>query len=261
MKMKFEKYHGTGNDFIIIDDRDNEFPINENIINKLCNRHFGIGADGLLLLRKEDRSDFRMVYFNSDGKEATFCGNGGRCISAFAHTLGIVDSESNFAAKDGMHKAILTQISPDEWKVSLSMKDAIIYSTDSESVYLNTGTYHVVKFVNDPDDIDIMADGPVIRYSDIYQPQGTNVNFVSSYGNKIRVRTYEKGVEAETLSCGTGVTAAAIATSIRNGGEHFFVSTRGGELEVGFTHTKESFTNIRLIGSAVRVFEGTIQIS
>ena len=260
MMLQFSKYEGTGNDFILIDDRKLQFPIDDELISRLCDRHFGIGADGLLLLQHSEGYDFGMNYFNSDGSPATFCGNGGRCIAAFAHHLGIIEGTCRFMAADGIHHARITENTGLVLKVELDMQDAIIYSTDNNTFYLNTGTYHVVKFVDNPDNIDIVEDGRELRYDARYEPHGTNVNFAKLLKKELYVRTYEKGVEDETLSCGTGVTASAIAASLRYGGNAFYVNTAGGRLHVSFDRDENSFKKVKLSGPARLVFDGKIEI-
>ena len=260
MTLQFSKYEGTGNDFIMIDDRKLHFPVSEELIQKLCDRHFGIGADGILLVRHSEGYDFGMSYFNSDGSPATFCGNGGRCITAFAFQLGIVGVTCRFMAADGIHHARIMDVNKHDIRVELEMQAAIIYNTDNGLYYLNTGTYHVVKFVDNPDAIDIVEEGREIRYDSRYEPYGTNVNFAGTLKKELYVRTYEKGVENETLSCGTGVTASAIAASLKYGGNAFFVNTAGGRLHVGFSRTGDTFRQVKLTGSARFVFEGKIEI-
>jgi len=254
--MQFAKYQGTGNDFILIDDRQLFFPVNSDFIAKLCNRHFGIGADGILLLRNLEGYDFEMIYFNSDGSAATFCGNGGRCIVAFAQSLEIIENDCRFKAADGEHSAKIIGHNNNETIVSLEMRDAIIYENNSNSCYLNTGTFHFVEFVNDPQVLDIVSLGRNIRYSERFAPHGTNVNFVKQVDDTLFVRTYEKGVENETLSCGTGVTASAVAASLRDGGSNYTIHTAGGVLKVRLVNTNNIFSDIFLQGPAICVFEG-----
>jgi len=260
MTLQFSKYEGTGNDFIMIDNRKLQFPASEELISKLCDRHFGIGADGILLVQHSEGYDFGMNYFNSDGSPATFCGNGGRCIAAYANHLGITGISSRFMAADGIHQARIMENNGHDLIVELEMQDATVYSTDNNLYYMNTGTYHVVKFVKNPDDIDIIEAGREIRYDSRYEPHGTNVNFATSLKKELYVRTYEKGVENETLSCGTGVTAAAIAASLKYNGNAFFVNTAGGRLHVGFTRQDNMFKQVKLTGPARFVFEGKIEI-
>lgn len=260
MKLRFSKYEGTGNDFILFDDRQLVFPFDENLIKTLCDRHFGIGADGILLVRPEDGFDFRMVYYNSDGSPATFCGNGGRCITAFAHKLRIAGKNCRFMAADGIHNALIINENNLKMEVELLMQDAEIYHSEDENYFMNTGTYHLVKFVADPDKVDILAEGRKIRYESKFQPEGTNVNFACLQKDGLYVRTYEKGVENETLSCGTGVTATAIAASLKYGGNGFEVRTRGGKLYMHFERHENTFTQVKLTGPARFVFEGQIII-
>jgi len=260
MNIEFSKYEGTGNDFIMIDDRKLQFPVSEQLISRLCDRHFGIGADGILLVQHSEGYDFGMNYFNSDGSPATFCGNGGRCIAAFAHHLGITSSSCRFMAADGIHHARITENTGSVMIVELEMQDPEIYSQDNHSYYMNTGTYHVVKFVDNPDNVDIIEDGRELRYDARYEPHGTNVNFAKLLKRELYVRTYEKGVENETLSCGTGVTASAIAASLRYGGDAFYVNTAGGRLYVSFTRTGDIIKKVKLTGPAKFVFHGEIEI-
>ncbi len=260
MTLQFSKYEGTGNDFILIDDRKLQFPINEELISRLCDRHFGIGADGIILLQRSEGYDFGMNYFNSDGSQATFCGNGGRCITAFAHQLAITGSTCRFMAADGIHHAQITENNGSVMIVELGMQNPEIYSQDNNNYYLNTGTYHVVKFVDNPDNIDLIEEGRELRFDSRYEPHGTNVNFARLLKKELYVRTYEKGVENETLSCGTGVTASAIAASLKYGGNAFYVNTAGGRLFVSFTRNGDIFNTVKLSGPAKLVFAGEIEI-
>lgn len=260
MLMSFSKYEGTGNDFILIDDRNLLFPSDENLIRLLCDRHFGIGADGLLLIQEQKGYDFSMKYFNSDGSQATFCGNGGRCITAFAYHLGIITGNCKFIASDGIHHSRIFEKDRNPLIIELSMQDPVVYSNNHDLFYLNTGTYHVVKFVDNPETVDIIEKGRAIRYNELYSPHGTNVNFAHLFENELYVRTYEKGVENETLSCGTGVTASAIAASLKYGGNNFIVNTAGGKLSVNFVRTENSFKKVKLTGPARLIFQGEIEI-
>lgn len=258
MILKFSKYQGTGNDFILVDDRKKQFQPGHDLISHICDRRFGIGADGLLILRNKEGVDFEMVYYNADGSPATFCGNGSRCMVAFAMSLGLNKGNFRFLAADGLHTASIEVIGENEAQVRVSMIDPVIYTHDDDHTFLNTGTFHYVKFVNDPDAVDIMQTAPAIRFDRKYAPSGTNVNFVSIRGNKLYVRTYEKGVEAETLSCGTGVTAAAVATALSTGETDLKIHTKGGDLRVTFNKVGEKFSDVFLEGPAIKVFEGTI---
>lgn len=259
MKRTFYKYQGTGNDFILFDDREQTFNENdEATIARLCDRHFGIGADGVMLLRKENGYDFRMVYFNSDGRPSSMCGNGGRCLSRFAADIGAVTkNEVRFIAVDGPHEAI---IGPET--VQLKMNDVTKVETGEGFYYLNTGSPHYVKFADNVPQLDVFEEGRGVRYNERFRKEGTNVNFVGEEKNGIYVRTYERGVEDETLSCGTGVTASALAASIKGIApeKKCNVQTPGGKLTVHYQRTGNSFTDIWLEGPATFVFKGEIEI-
>jgi diaminopimelate epimerase len=261
MQIHFVKYHGTGNDFILLDDRKCWFKGSSALTASLCDRHFGVGADGILLLRDRIGYDFEMIYYNADGSAASFCGNGGRCIVAFANSLGIIHDNCHFIAPDGEHTAGIIKKMANETFVSLQMSDAIVYEHSDDHVYLNTGTYHYVEFVETLNNIDLTKHAREIRYSGKYAPHGTNVNLVKiDNSHHLTVRTYEKGVEDETLSCGTGVTASAIAASLLVGGNQWSIQSSGGQLDVHFDRDGDAFTHIFLQGPATRVFEGIINI-
>jgi diaminopimelate epimerase len=250
----FYKYQGTGNDFIIFDDREKTFVVNQDYIEMLCDRRFGIGADGLILLQNHEDFDFKMVYFNSDGRESSMCGNGGRCIVAFANLLKIIEGNTVFTAIDGMHEATIT-----EDEVSLKMSDVISVTEIEDSFYLDTGSPHYVSFVDELDEFPLIKEAQSIRYNDRFQYIGTNVNYVSAKSAGIRIRTYERGVEDETLSCGTGATACAIASYLRFGDKtNWDIDVEGGELNVKFDTFGKGFNNIWLSGPAELVFEGNI---
>lgn len=259
MKVPFYKYQGTGNDFVMIDNRQLHFPKNNTkLIQKLCDRRFGIGADGLILLENDKISDFRMVYYNADGNESSMCGNGGRCIVAFAHFLGIIGQTTRFIAIDGEHVAEIQNE-----KVSLQMIDVNSISLGQSHVYLNTGSPHHVELVTDLDSYPVKEQGAEIRYSGRYGDKGSNVNFVEPVSeNTFKVRTYERGVEDETLSCGTGVTAVAIAMYEmgKTSQDTIELWTPGGMLVVSFEHVGNTYTQIYLKGPAQQVFEGVIDI-
>jgi len=255
--MQFFKYQGTGNDFILIDSRGKSFGLNQAEIEQLCHRRFGIGADGLIVLKEHKEYDFQMVYFNADGHEGSMCGNGGRCIVKFAHDLSIFKSQTSFLAVDGPHTA---SVKGDT--VSLRMSDTKKVSKRDGLNFYDTGSPHVVKYVEDLDNLDVFTEGRTIRYSKFWQANnGTNVNFVKVLDeNSIKVRTYERGVEDETYSCGTGVTACAIDRLVTDAFKSpINILTKGGELNVSFEQTKQgSFTDIYLEGPAKRVFEGVL---
>ncbi len=259
MTITFYKYHGTGNDFILIDNRLETFPKTDLVyIEQLCNRRFGIGADGLILLENDATADFKMVYFNSDGNESTMCGNGGRCLVAFAKKLGIINEMALFNAVDGKHNAHIAQ----NGIVSLQMKDVNEIEIAHNYVFLNTGSPHYVTLVNDSlTHFQVKASGAAIRYSEQYKDGGTNVNFVNQISeNHFRLRTYERGVEDETLSCGTGATATAIAMNVigKTNSNTIQLDVEGGKLKVVFDKDGLQFTNVNLIGPASFVFNGSV---
>jgi len=259
-EITFNKYQGTGNDFIIIDNRDNTFDgSNTQLINYLCDRRFGIGGDGLMLLEDHADLDFTMRYFNSDGKEASMCGNGGRCIAAFAVHQGVVKNTNSFAfmAVDGEHRA-----SYNNGVVTLKMIDVNEINAKEKFTFMDTGSPHHVEFVNNCDKVDVFNEGRNIRNSALYKPHGTNVNFVEfKEGNRIRVRTYERGVEDETLACGTGVVASAISAHLKkNQYSDFNIDVEGGKLRVFFTNMNNQFKDVWLEGPATFVFNGKIKI-
>jgi diaminopimelate epimerase len=260
MKIAFYKYQGTGNDFILIDNRNSEFnQLTLKEIEKLCNRKFGIGADGLMLLNAHQDFDFEMRYYNSDGNESSMCGNGGRCIVKFANDLGMVKKSCRFIAIDGIHVA---EIDEKGW-VKLGMKEVSGIGYFNEYPVLDTGSPHVVVITENLEAIDVKTAGSNIRYNDFFMPKGINVNFVKRMADdEIFVRTYERGVEDETLSCGTGVTAAALSFRQHDLGLHQIkISTPGGALHVVFEKTNEqTFKNIFLYGPAEMVFKGDILI-
>ena len=256
MNLDFYKYQGTGNDFVMIDNRTKTFPKeNTDIISQIADRHFGIGADGVILIENDDKYDFKMIYFNADGSE-TFCGNGGRCAVAFAKHLDIIDSKTNFIAVDGHHFAEINN-----GIVSLKMIDVDEIQVKEDSVFAYTGTQHHVELVNNLDSFPVFNKGKEIRYS--YANPGSNVNFVQQINNStFRVRTYEKGVENETLACGTGVTAVAIAMhkTKKTDSNLIALPVEGGNLEVSFTEKDGVYTNVFLKGPAEFVFSGTISV-
>ena len=256
----FYKYQATGNDFVLIDNRSGNYSFSEEQIKKICDRRLGVGADGLMLIEKHATLDFNLVYFNSDGSQS-LCGNGCRAAVKMASWLGMVNGKTSFNAYDGMHEA---ELLPNDI-VRLKMNDAKVNPAD-EDFFLNTGSPHVIRFVKNLKDYPAAAEGRKIRYSDNYQPNGTNANFVElQEGNSIFVRTYERGVENETLSCGTGVTAAALAASLKGYKSPVSVKVLGGELTVEFksgqavSHVR-AFHDIFLIGPAKMVFEGDLEL-
>lgn len=252
----FYKYQGTGNDFIMIDDRECVFPAHDvALIERLCHRRFGIGADGLILLRSHPTADFEMLYHNADGKIGSMCGNGGRATVQFAHDLAVIENSTTFMAVDGLHDAHLK----DGW-VHLKMSDVSAIEKAEDSFFMNTGSPHFVQWVNKIDTHAVFEEGKKVRYSDRFAPGGTNVNFMEKLDNVLTVRTYERGVEDETYSCGTGVTACAISASFSGMKSPVQISTKGGRLAVSFELKNDVYTNIYLMGPAVKVFEGTLQL-
>lgn len=259
MIISFQKYQGTGNDFVMIDDRNKVFDrSNNHLVAKLCNRKFGIGADGLILVRNHPTYDFEMIYFNADGHEGSMCGNGGRACVRFAHDLGIIGEQTKFIAVDGEHDATVTLT-----QISLKMGDVNKIEHGANFQYMDTGSPHYVSFVDDHlSDLQVVEEGSKIRNNERFKAEGTNVNFVEELGeNSLFVRTYERGVEDETLSCGTGVTACALAASSLGYTSPIAVKVLGGNLQIAFKKISSThFEHIYLIGPAHKVFEGTINL-
>ncbi len=263
--IKFHKYQGAGNDFILIDNRSNSFEWSEAIIQHLCDRRFGIGSDGVILLEEDSQSKFYMRYFNPDGSQVGMCGNGSRCIVLFAHHLGIDTNNLTFRALDGLHSAQITSTNGEQAIVKVKMIDVEeIQEIDSKSYFTNSGVNHYIEFVECVDCVDIIHRGAKIRYSKQFSVlRGTNANFVEIINSAhILVRTYERGVENETLACGTGATAAALATAVKLNRYHspIAVTVKGGELKIHFQNHGKGFENIHLEGEAQRVFTGEINI-
>lgn len=257
MNLKFFKYQGSGNDFIMLDNREKLIKLNEKNIKFLCNRHFGIGADGLIILQNDTISDFYMQYFNANGIEGSMCGNGGRAIIKFASDLKIIHKISTFRAIDGLHEGRIV----DNY-IELKMIDIKEIKKNDNHYILDTGSPHYVKFVNNLQKYKVYENGKKIRYSKNF-PQGINVNFVEKiFDNILFVRTYERGVENETLSCGTGITASALAYAYQNSiqNNNINVKSLGGNLCVKFKRTNNLFYDIYLKGDVKFVFQGKIQI-
>lgn len=257
MTIPFSKYQGTGNDFVIIDNRQLFFPKDDTkLISTLCDRKFGIGADGLILLENHESLDFTMVYYNADGNESSMCGNGGRCIVAFAKALHVIQATTSFMAIDGVHEATI-----ENEMVHLKMQDVSKIDTAATYSFLDTGSPHHVAISENLSALDVKKEGARIRYSDLYGSAGSNINFVSQKGeNVFAVRTYERGVEDETLSCGTGVTAVALAMHHQGKAtaNRVQLQVEGGELEVCFEKDDKGYHSIFLIGPATYVFKGEI---
>lgn len=260
--IEFFKYQGTGNDFVMIDNRNNQFPKeNHQLVNFICDRRFGVGADGLILLENDTDYDFKMVYYNADGNESTMCGNGGRCIVMFAKDLGIINKETKFLAVDGEHIANILS----NQNVALQMIDVVKddINVNESNVFLFTGSPHHIAFAENLKMFDVYTKGKEIRYSDIYAPGGTNVNFVEQLDtSKFKIRTYERGVEDETLSCGTGATAVALAmyTLKKTTSKIVDIVVEGGNLQISFNENADKFTDVMLIGEAKQVFKGELNI-
>ena len=261
MQLPFIKYQGAGNDFIIVDQFDERWLDrgDEEIIKSLCDRRFGIGADGFIILEPHDTADFAMVYFNADGKVGSLCGNGARCAVACMHHLGRFAAEGTFMAYDGLHHAKIYETD----LVDITMQPVDSVELNSSYFILDTGSPHYVSFVEDLSDLDIVEAGKAIRYSKRFREKGINVNFVEEHEDGIEVNTYERGVEDETLSCGTGVTAAAISYAIKHDQRDgsVDVKTKGGKLKVRFTRTATGFEGIWLAGPATLVFKGVVSLS
>ena len=261
MLVHFSKYHGTGNDFVLIDGRKMKFPgHNPSLIRQLCHRRFGIGADGLIVLESSVKHDFSMRYYNSDGKEGSMCGNGGRCIAAFARQLGIGATETVFEGIDGIHHASLLP----GGEVRLQLAEVQGIQTLEDGYLLDTGSPHFVKFVEQLDQVVVEVEGKKIRHQERFGTGGVNVNFVEvGLGDDaLHVRTFERGVEAETWSCGTGVTASAICAHFHDKTDKnsYRIHTMGGDLQVDFqAKANLCFEEVYLTGPALHVYDGTIQ--
>jgi diaminopimelate epimerase len=257
MKINFEKYQGTGNDFVMIDNREGVFNhTTPGIISRICDRRFGIGSDGLILIEAHQSLDFEMLYYNPDGSKS-LCGNGSRCAVMFAKSLGIIQDNARFETINGpLHAEIIGD------QVHLQMPDVTGISYHASDFFINTGSPHFIQFVSNVNNVNVEKAGREIRYKAEFGPTGTNVNFVEIIGDKkIFVRTYERGVENETLSCGTGVTACALAAGRDRSSDTLEVVTKGGLLKVSFAkNEKGGFEKIYLIGPAEKVFSGMIDL-
>lgn len=259
MEIQFQKYHGTGNDFIMIDNRLGQFDgTNQPLIAHLCDRHFGIGADGLILLENSAQYDFAMRYYNADGFEGSMCGNGGRCTVHFAKSLGIIEQKTTFEAVDGLHFATINNDI-----VSLQMTDVETIELFDNHSFLNTGSPHHVEMVENVMEFPVYEIGKKKRYGAPYFDKGSNINFVEALGeNKFKLRTYERGVENETLSCGTGATATAIAMfeTGKSTSNKIELEVMGGQLEVSFEKKGNKYQNVFLTGKATFVFSGVWKV-
>ena len=258
MNFSFSKYHGNGNDFVIVNNLEGNMQFTEKQIAGICHRRFGIGADGFILIEKSEEFDFEMLYYNSDGKLGSMCGNGGRCVAAFAYTQKIAEKEIHFLAYDGSHKAVINSISSNKnsFDVSLQMNNVESVENNGNYFFLDTGSPHYVEFVENVSNFNVVEMGSKTRYSEKFHPEGTNVNFAELSDDRIFVRTYERGVEDETLSCGTGVTATAIAAWHKTGKTIHKIHTTGGDFVVEFKVHDGGFVDLWLRGPAVEVYKG-----
>lgn len=256
MKIRFQKYQGTGNDFIIVDNRGHVLPsIDLKLVKHLCDRKFGIGSDGIILFENDENSDFNMNFFNPDGSQS-FCGNGSRCVIQYAIDIGVIEGKAKFRAIDGMHEGYKKGD-----LIFIKMKNVSDIEYLEDHTVLDTGSPHYVTHVNNMDELNIIERARQIRYSKKFNEKGINVNFVETIPTGIKMRTYERGVEGETLSCGTGVTAAALSHALRNGsGSEVNVETKGGSLKVMFEKVGDGFQDIWLCGPAKKVYKGEIEI-
>lgn len=264
MEYHFYKYQGTGNDFILLDNRNHQVPsLSSDTIQRLCHRKFGIGADGLMLLQEAEGYDFEMVYYNADGHPSSMCGNGGRCLVAFAHFLGLLSKgEAHFLAVDGPHRAVV--VTPEYIELEMRPVEPVHYNTAVP--FVDTGSPHHLEFVEQVAEVAVVERGRAIRRSAPYAEKGVNVNFVEVIApNALRVATYERGVEDETLSCGTGVTAAALGYYLKHRPDQaphpIRVETKGGQLEVRFERAGDGFEQIWLCGPVQQVFHGVVTLS
>ncbi len=260
MQLEFYKYQGTGNDFVMIDNRTEFFPKdNVQLVARLCDRRFGIGADGLILLENDTDTDFKMVYYNSDGNPSSMCGNGGRCLVAFAKELNVIKDKCIFIAADGLHHASVAI----DGIVSLQMIDVTNIKKESDYTFMNTGSPHHVQMVEDLEYYNVKENGAALRYGSLYGAAGSNINFVKKISeDTFSLRTYERGVEDETLACGTGATAVAIAMNAtgQTNASSIKLNVEGGKLAVSFDKNGDLYTNVFLIGPAEFVFKGVIEV-
>ena len=254
--LRFSKYHGAGNDFVMINTIAAPVELSDDEVKDICDRRTGVGADGLIMILPSEKYDFRMKYYNCDGHESTFCGNGGRCIAAFAVKEGLVSQNVEYEAIDGVHKASVTKKSDNEYIVSVTMRNIDDYDLNDERLLINTGSPHYVTRVKDLKHYDVRQRGAEIRNDKNISKDGVNVDFMEVIDNQYYIRTFERGVEDETLACGTGVTASAIAAALWYGGEDINIRTTLATLNVKFEKDKNSIKNIVLTGPATHVFDG-----
>ena len=258
MEIQFSKYQGTGNDFVIIDNRDGSIALSNAQIAFLCDRRFGVGSDGLIMLGTAIGYDFSMSYYNADGTEGSMCGNGARCLVQFAHDHGIVKEKYFFIAIDGPHEATIEK---NGW-IHLKMSDVNAVEVGDHFFVTNTGSPHYVQLINGVEKFDVFTAGKAIRYNERFKAEGVNVNFIEFHNDHLFVRTYERGVENETYSCGTGITASAITTHLNKLGEHrVSIKTIGGALAVSFNNLGGGhFNHIWLQGPGTFVYSASINL-
>ena len=254
--ISFSKYHGAGNDFVMINAIKSPVSLTDEEVKEICDRRTGVGADGLIMVLPSENHDFRMKYYNCDGHESTFCGNGGRCIAAFAVEEGLAPQHIDYEAVDGIHKALVTKNSDNEYMVSITMRDIDSFDLTDERLLINTGSPHYVTRVENLKDYDVRKNGAMIRNDKSISKDGVNVDFMEIIDNQYNIRTFERGVEDETLACGTGVTASAIAAALWYGGENINIKTTLATLNVKFEKVGNSIKNIVLSGPATHVFDG-----
>ena len=259
MKINFSKYNGAGNDFILLDDRKNLINDNKSLISYLCDRHFGIGADGLIILKESSNSDFEILHYTSDGNLGSLCGNGSRCAVLFAYNKDIISKNTVFNAFDGIHNAEIL----DNGLIKMEMKVNSDIVSNSYGTWLDTGSPHLVIEKNDTDKLDVNNEGRLIRYNDFYKEEGVNVNFVEKVSDdQFKIRTYERGVENETLACGTGSTASAICMNFlgKTNSNNITMQCKGGDLNVQFNISGKDYKGISITGPAKLVFNGVIEV-
>ena len=258
MQLKFSKYHGTGNDFIMVFNHNDSYCFSQADVKKMCNRRHGIGADGLIIIEKTIDADFKMIYYNSDGLLGSMCGNGGRCAVSFAKVIGLINNQCEFMAYDGLHKGQILE----NGLVSIEMIDVSKIEEINNKWKIDTGSPHLICFMDNILEINVKHDGAAIRNSSAYIENGINVNFVELINNELFTRTYERGVEDETLSCGTGAIASAIAAHESGliNSDRIKVNVLGGQLKVSFSKIGSKYSDIHLIGPTQFVFNGEIDV-
>lgn len=254
--LRFSKYHGAGNDFVMINAIKTPVNLTDDEVKAICDRRTGVGADGLIMILPSENYNFRMKYYNCDGHESTFCGNGGRCIAAFAVEEGLAPQHIEYEAIDGIHKALVTKDSDNVFTVSITMRDIESYDLTEERLLINTGSPHYVTRVQNLKAYDVRKHGADIRNDKNISKDGVNVDFMEIIDNQYHIRTFERGVEDETLACGTGVTASAIAAALWYGGDNINIRTTLATLNVRFEKSENSIKNIVLSGPATHVFDG-----